>query len=320
MVQRTTVSLNNRYLLFAFIRIKLHSSLVVYIKAPYFTLLCQWQRVSRFKKGTEDYHRAGTPLAEGYFAILWSIIGDLDYFVAILGLPNFSNASMPCALCRTSLTGSNTWSNFRPDAPWRLQQWTYSAWQAWPNRCQNPLFTLPGVSAFSICLDYMHSKYLGTDQYVFGSVLALLTCTGMMDGTPERNVTALHRFFQDFYRRDNTPVRYRYLNRLTMFLRQSGCPKLRGKAAELRYFGKPLLAAWEKWMNCRISVHVDIQLLLKMNVFMENLLSEFRDEICFPPDQAVAFEEACSTMLTLHGKLAVHFADEEYLVYKLKGQ
>jgi len=142
----------------------------------------------------------------------------------------------------------------------------------------------------------------------------------MMDKTPERNVTALHRFFQDFYRRDNTPVRYRYLNRLTMFLRQSGRPKLRGKAAELRYFGKPLLAAWEKWMNCRISVHVDIQLLLKMNVFMENLLSEFRDEICFPPDQAVAFEEACSTMLTLHGKLAVHFADQEYLGYKLKGQ
>ena len=231
--------------------------------------------------------------------------------MAILGLPNFSNANMPCALCRTSLTGSNSWSNFRKDAPWRGQQWSFSGWKRWPSRCSNPLFTLPGVSAFSISLDYMHSKYLGTDQYVFGSILALLTCSGMMPATPDRNVDTLHKFIQRWYRDHNTPVRYRYLNRLSMFLRQSGCPKLRGKAAELRYFGKPLLAAWERYMNRHISIHIDIQLLLKMNVFMEDLLSEHRDDICFPPDQAGAFEEACCTMLTLHGKLAVHFADEE---------
>ena len=87
----------------------------------------------------------------------------------------------------------------------------------------------------------------------------------MMDETPERQHSSSgvfigilagaapekkkhHPFnvFRDLYRRDNTPVRYRYLNRLAMFLRQNGCPKLRGKAAEIRYFGKPLLVMPKK--------------------------------------------------------------------------
>lgn len=236
--------------------------------------------------------------------------------MAILGLPNFSNAAMPCALCRTSLVGSNTWSNFKSDAPWRLQCWSHRAWLAWPGRCSNPLFSLPGVSALTINLDYLHSKYLGTDQYCFGSTLAILTCTGLMPGSPEENIQALYEEFKRYYALHKTPSRHRYLNRLTMFLRQSGCPKLRGKAAEIKWFGGALLSSWEKWMNPALSVHRDIQVLLKMNVFMEEILNNHKNEVSLPEEEAALFEECCATMLTLHGKLAVHFADEEILAQR----
>lgn len=66
-------------------------------------------------------------------------------------------------------------------------------------------------------------------------------------------------------------------------------------------------------MNPALSVHRDIQVLLKMNVFMEGILDAHKNEVCLPEEQAIIFEECCATMLTLHGKLAVHFANEEIL-------
>lgn len=55
--------------------------------------------------------QAGRQLAGGYCGVLWGFIGDLDYLVAILKLPNF-NSSRPCSLCRCSLSGANSWNDF----------------------------------------------------------------------------------------------------------------------------------------------------------------------------------------------------------------
>ena len=51
------------------------------------------------------------------------------------------------------------------------------------------------------------------------------------------------------------PVRFRYLNKLSMFVRQSGFPKLRGKAAEIRYLAGPMLEVWSRHMNEAVQLH-----------------------------------------------------------------
>ena len=267
--------------------------------------------LDRFPVGSFESHMAGRPLADGWFGCLWALIGDLEYLSSILNLPSHNNAKNCCALCKASLTGSNTWSDFRPTASWRAHQWTYETWRSWPGRSRNRLFTLPGVSALNIHLDWMHSKYLGIDQFTFGSCMALLTCTGMVPGGSEQQaLDTCWEFIQGFYKEHRTQVRVGYVNSLSMFLRQSGCPKMRGKAAEIKYFVYPLLALWQAFMNPALKVHKQIRLMLEANAHLEDLLTEYEQDVAFPPPVADDFENTCCTMLCLHGQVAAHFAEE----------
>ena len=122
----------------------------------------------------------------------------------------------------------------------------------------------------------MHVKYLGTDQYLFGSILELLV-SWVLDGSPEENLKRVWASLQEAYNSLRTPVqqRYRYLNRLTMFMR-SGYAKLRGKASEIRHLGKALQIMWLKFYNKRLGVHRDIALILKLNCAMESIIEDNR--------------------------------------------
>lgn len=166
-------------------------------------------------------------------------------------------------------------------------------------------------SALIVHLDYMRSKYLGVDQYTYGSVLALLVCKVMDDDSPQNNLNVLWREIQVYYRAHETKVQYRYLNKATMFLWQNGTPKLRGKAGEIRHFAPVLLHLWARRMNEGMLVHEQIKFLLKFSVQMEELIADNRDELAFPPGDAVKFSKACESMLTLHAVLASHFAAED---------
>ncbi|CAE7571096.1 pfh1 [Symbiodinium natans] len=98
------------------------------------------------------------------------------------------------------------------------------------------------------------------------------------------------------------------LTRLTMFVRKSGGPKLRGKAAEIRHFAEVLLSLWQSHCDNTQLVHRQITLLLKKNVMMERLMTEHHDKLFFEDDEARAFEQACSDMLLLHADLAKYYA------------
>ena len=262
----------------------------------------------RWTRGSKNAQRAGKQLADGYCAILWSLIGDLDYLVAILNLPNF-NSSRPCSLCRCSLSGANSWSDFSNTAAWRNQLWSFDSWKRWAERSKCPLFKLSYCSALTVHLDYMHCKYLGVDQYTYGSVLALLVCS-VMPSSPQVNLNTCWRMIKEYYQTHQTKVQYKYLTKLTMFLRKSGTPKLRGKAGEIRHFAPAIFHLWTYHMNPDLEVHQQIKLLLKFSVQMEQLLTDNREEIAFPPDDARKFTAACSNMLSLHASVANHFAEE----------
>ena len=271
--------------------------------------------VVRWPNGSRNARLAGKPLAGGYRGCLWSLIGDLDYLVSILKLPNF-NSARPCSLCRCSLAGTNSWSDFSKSAPWRKQLWTLATWKAWEGRSPCPLFKLSFCSALTVHLDYMHCKYLGVDQYTYASVLALLCCQ-VMNGTPQENLNSCWNTIKSFYRAHGTRIQYRYLNKLTMFLRQNGTPKLRGKAGEIRHVAPALLHLWSLHMDGNLQVHKQIHMLLKFSVMMEQLITDNKEEISFPIADANKFAEACSNMLSLHASLAQHFADEQTDLFTL---
>ena len=101
-------------------------------------------------------YKAGQPLADGWRAIVWGIIGDQDYKRDCLRLPNI-NSSCPCPLCDAN-TSSTPWFDFRREAAWVQTMKGAAAW----DRCA--LFDLRGVTLASLYGDWMHDKNLGTDK------------------------------------------------------------------------------------------------------------------------------------------------------------
>lgn len=269
---------------------------------------------ARYDKETEAGRKAGTPLADGYFGVLWAILGDLDYFSDVLGLPR-SNSRNPCCLCKCTAKGPKTYTNMREDAPWTTELWTAITWFAWPDRSMCPIFSLPGVSVLTVALDYMHCKYLGSDMYMYGSVLFVLVYFVMQSDDPLENLLSAWAFMKSVYKAGDIPYQYMYMNKLTMFVRKKGFPKLRGTAAEIKHFGPVLLATWENFMNENVDLHRQIRLMLKLNVRMESILNDHAGEIALPPVPAESFKEAAFQMGQVHSMVAEYFLTEE--AYKL---
>ena len=120
--------------------------------------------------GSLAARRAGKPLAGGWRGVVVMLKGDLDWYWKVLGVPRDA-----CGLCDANAPG-RTWSDLRPSS---------AAWMSVENTqpkllTRHPLFAQPSyLTLWQVYPDLMHSKYLGVDQYVAGSVLALLTCGGL---------------------------------------------------------------------------------------------------------------------------------------------
>ena len=172
-----------------------------------------------YNENSPEGLKAGHFLADGFCGRLFAIMGDLDYFSKDLGLPQHNKAENPCLRCYCSNTGLVPWSDWRQSARWVRMIWKPSSWRSWSDRSKCPLFDLPGVSALTAMVDYMHCKYLGSDQYMFGSILWIIVYY-VLQGSPEDNMAYVWRFIQQYYRLHHVKTRYRYLNKLSMFKRK----------------------------------------------------------------------------------------------------
>ena len=263
----------------------------------------------RYKKGTLDHKRALSPLAGGFYCVLLGIIGDLDWFAGVLQLQHYGSSTSPCCLCKAQAKGALTFTNFRTNAAWRTTVWKAKDWIADPNRSQNPIFRVPSTSCHVVAMDLMHTKYLGTDMYMFASVIYLL-CHLILPHEPHENLRVVWHKLKECYVKLGIAAgqRFRALTKTSMYIRKSGYPKLRGKAYEVRYLVRPLLETWLFFCNPRLHVHQQISLMLKQNVLMESVLTEHKDVLQFPAEGAQAFRKATTNMLLLHAAVATHFA------------
>lgn len=273
-------------------------------------------KLARYAAGSLEAQRSGTWLASGWKGVLWALTGDLDYFVAMLGAPNYSLKSGPCMHCKCTGTGDLTWTNFSETALWRSTRWDASAWHASPSRTQCVLLSLPGASCWTVAYDWVHVKYLGVDQYIFGSVLMVLV-TMVMPGDDSENLQVCWTFLKNYFRTHRTPTPFRYLTKLTMFLRTGKYPKLRGKASEIRHFGKALLALWREFSSPHLVLHKRIALMLKQNVHLEDMITFHKEDFAFPAGAAQEFEETTSSMLQLLTQVADHFVEEGMKVFDI---
>ena len=233
----------------------------------------------RFPSTSLAGRRANTWLANGYLGVLTGILGDLDYMTQTLKLPRWSRNENSCALCLCSSQGPFSWKVFKPDAPWVNRCWTPSTWSAWEGRSNCGLFEIRHLTAVNVQCDYMHAKYLGTDLVAFASVLYLAI---FVAGTqsPAKNLADFQKHLKSYYREHNTASRFSAFNSCKYFMNKKGM-KLKGKAAQVKAFGQPLLEFWQKVYNPSISIHKLVLVYLKLNVKCEELMDANRDEIHF---------------------------------------
>lgn len=259
-------------------------------------------------EGTWQASKALQPLAKGYRGLLFALCGDLDYFASLLCTPHYNTKKGPCALCRCDEDGYLTWCNYRTDAPWIISQWTKEDWFAWPQRSSCPIFSIQGGSCHYIAYDYMHCKYLGSDQYQFGSVLKVLTHYQMAQ-SPEQNLRQLWKDIQDYYRLHQVGARFRYLTKVSMYVRATGAPKLRGKAAEIKHFIEPLIHVWEKYRNPALLLRQQVSLMLRLNLRMETILEENKDQLSFDDVTFSEFRDVAFGMFAVQSQVARHFME-----------
>ena len=201
-----------------------------------------------YDPNTPEGAKAGSWLAGGYCAALVQFCGDLDYFSKWLGVPVSTNHSKPCCQCRCTFAGPSSWMDNRLNSPWQSTVLTARNWkQHWQSSC--PLFDLPGMTAHSVALDLMHNFFLGWLQFAYGSVFYLLTHE-CLDDEPLQNLLTVGRFIKSFQKTDNTRHKCRQrLTKLTMFVRKSGFPKLKGRAADIMGLDMAMKSCWEEYKD-----------------------------------------------------------------------
>jgi hypothetical protein len=258
-----------------------------------------------FPQGSEAARKAGTPLANGYYAILFVIAGDLDHFAKVLKLAHYG-ALQPCCFCQANNTDMS-WTDFRPGtAAWWHRIWTPKAWlDAHPQRIA--LFKLPGVSVVNAAVDFMHSKYLGVDQYCLGSVLWLL-CFRVLQGSPDDNAQRVQDMIHDYNIRNRRPDGWKYV-KVTMFHSPGDYPKLKGKAVDIKRLGPALLDVWQQLSDAGDRVHRQVLLALKMGCRLDEIIDEHPMAYKLPDVAAQEFVSCTVALLSLLTVLCKHFLD-----------
>ena len=126
-------------------------------------------------------------LADGFCAVVWGYIGDLDYFTQFFGFPDTQGAE-PCGLCPcTNQEGDVPWSDFRSSphpAVWMTRVFKHADFIA--RGRFTPLLQLPGVTCFTMMIDWCQVPWY---RSVFFGI-----CTRTHDDAPDvRNSFFVHR-------------------------------------------------------------------------------------------------------------------------------
>ena len=153
----------------------------------------------KFTPKDPEYKLINTDLADGYFMELWSKRADLEEMAKVYAFPRVTEKT-PCACCQAN-TSTIPWTDHRTvEAKWLKTIWTQKQWlRAHPNA--HPLFngTVPGFGIVFWCPDTMHTKHLGTDQYLLGGALQLLVFDVLQE-SQEDNLERVWDEIRDFYK------------------------------------------------------------------------------------------------------------------------
>lgn len=164
-------------------------------------------------------------------------------------------------------------------------------------------------------LDLMHVKYLGYLQFFPGSVLWLL-CHEILPASPIANLRGIGLYVRRFQIRNDAPSKFplEAFQRLSIFQRRKGYPKLRGKGARVRHVSKAIAKLWSKKMSSHDDNHRRIALMSRLDAEVEHILEEYQPNFGFyalPPQPGMQVRAKQSQIAQLYQQLEEEFATKD---------
>ncbi|CAE7218344.1 unnamed protein product [Symbiodinium natans] len=196
------------------------------------------------------------------FPLLVFASGDLEWFSLAHGLPRW-NSLNPCGLCRVA---RQTMFHYK-----RVPTVPADTWHVPRDGCH--VLRRKTLCPASVFPDLMHTKHLGVDQRICGSVVWLLIHQ-VMEGDVEANrrqlVTEIHAHRQQ---PSDRPVRRltagMYLGKTSDADCLQSYPCLRAKAAETRATLAALKDVWRERMDAGNELHVLTNIVLDLSNFID---------------------------------------------------
>ena len=110
-------------------------------------------------------------LADGFFGIVWSIKGDLDWFSKEFGMMKYRENADPCDWCPCSKIGHpSNWPHcFDATSQWKNAIRTRDQWRAWKGASMHRLFTVCSfLFVENMEPNELHIFHLGVSGYGLG--------------------------------------------------------------------------------------------------------------------------------------------------------
>ena len=169
-------------------------------------------------------------------------------------------------------------------------------------------------------MDYMHNMFLGWLQYLYGSIFHLLVFTRMGD-TPLANLFEIQTWIVSFQKANNVEYKYGHrLDKLSMFQKKSGYPRLRGRAGDIMGLDATMLGLWTQHMDAGNVVHKRIRLILDLNVRISKILHEFSPKhghFNVPEPAYGRLKSMALDMAQLHVQVLEHFQAEGSKIFNM---
>ena len=116
----------------------------------------------------------------------------------------------------------------------------------------SPLMSLPGISANSFAIDWLHTADQGVGADFLGNVIYLLATKHFPGNTLEERVANVFSDIKSWYQRVGCENRYNAMTVTMVRAKPGKSPKLKGKAGEIRH-----LIPWGEDVMTRFFAHKD---------------------------------------------------------------
>ena len=246
---------------------------------------------------------------EPFFAVIWSIKGDLDWFAKGLGL-RAHNAVEPCEWCPVSThAGPEMWPTyFGVDAPWKNRITTALQWRLDKGERMHLLFKkLYYLTCMNVEADELHVLHLGISQYFLGSVLHLLVYT-IMSGTPTENMDAVWDALVIEYKKFPNRTQFSSISLssfVTVKKAATEYPRLKGRGCEVKNLVAPLLSVFPQFARRRDAHDAKVVEALSALLRVQDTLDEYKGDCFLPCAVALQFRVDMDIFLSAYTHLGV---------------